>query len=76
MLLITKIMKVEEILKIQGGETVVVDCGTPLAAKSGQSQVSYVKKFRQDSMPEDVADYRTRIVGSVLTIEAIKKEDC
>ena len=67
-------MKLEEILKIKAGETVKVECATPLAAKSGQSQVSYIKKFRRDSMPEGVADYRTRIVGSTLTIEALGKE--
>ena len=69
------IMTVQEILNIKAGETLTVECETPLAAKSGQSRVSYVKKFRRDSMPEDVADYTTTIVGSVLTISAKKKED-
>jgi hypothetical protein len=68
-------MTVQEILNIKAGETLTVECETPLAAKSGQSRVSYVKKFRRDSMPEDVADYTTTIVGSVLTISAKKKED-
>ena len=64
---------VAEITQIKAGKAKSFACDTPKQARSGQSQVSYVKKFCRDLMPADVADYETSINGSVLTILAISK---
>lgn len=64
---------VQDITQIKAGKAKSFVCTTPKQAKSGQSQVSYVKKFCRDMMPSDVADYETSINGNVLTIVAISK---
>jgi hypothetical protein len=64
---------VTDITQIKAGKAKSFACDTPLQARSGQSQVSYVKKYRRDLMPSDVEDYQTSINGSVLTIQAISK---
>lgn len=65
---------VEDILKVRVGKPAEFECVDPLSAKSGQSLVSYVKKFRANDMPKNVADYKTSIVGNVLKIEAVEVE--
>ena len=64
---------VSEITQIKAGKAMSFVCDTPRQARSGQSQVSYVKKFRRDMMPDDVADYVTTINDNVLTILAVSK---
>lgn len=64
---------VQDIAQIKAGKAKSFPCDSPKQARSGQSQVSYVKKFRRDLIPADVADYETSINGSVLTILAIAK---
>ena len=64
---------VQDIAQIRAGKAKAFVCDTPSQARSGQSQVSYVKKFRRDLMPYDVEDYTTSINGCVLTIQAISK---
>ena len=64
---------ISDITQIKAGKAKSFACDSPLQARSGQSQVSYVKKFRRDLMPLDVEDYQTSINGSVLTIQAISK---
>ena len=64
---------VSDITQIKAGKAKSFSCDTPAQARSGQSQVSYVKKFRRDLMPFGVDDYVTSINGSVLTIQAISK---
>ena len=64
---------ITDITQIKAGKAKSFACDTPLQARSGQSQVSYVKKYRRDLMPSDVEDYQTSINGSVLTIQAISK---
>lgn len=64
---------VNEITQIKAGKAKSFVCDTPKGAKSGQSQVSYVKKFCRDRMPDDVKDYETSINGNVLTVVAIAK---
>ena len=66
-------VSVSDITQIKAGKAKSFACDTPLQARSGQSQVSYVKKYRRDLMPSDVEDYQTSINGSVLTIQAIAK---
>lgn len=63
---------VKEITQIKAGGVKAFVCETPKQAKTGQSLVSYVKKFCRDEMPADVVDYRTTIEGCVLTVQAIK----
>ena len=63
---------VNEILKIKAGRVKSFECDSPRQAKSGQSSVSYVKKFCRDLMPIDVIDYKTTLKGNVLTILAVK----
>lgn len=65
---------VQEITKIKAGKVKSFACETPMQARSGQSQVSYIKKFRRDLMPPDVADYKTSINESILTIIALPKQ--
>ncbi len=64
---------ITDITQIKAGKAKSFACDTPLQARSGQSQVSYVKKYRRDLMPSDVEDYQTSINGNVLTIQAISK---
>ena len=64
---------VAEITQIKAGKAKSFACDTPKQARSGQSQVSYVKKFCRDMMPSDVADYQTSVNGNILTILAIAK---
>ena len=64
---------VADITQIKAGKAKSFACDSPLQARSGQSQVSYVKKYRRDIMPSDVEDYQTSINGNVLTIQAISK---
>jgi hypothetical protein len=64
---------VNDIIQIKAGKAESFVCDSPKQAKSGQSTVSYVKKFCADQMPADVADYETGIKGNVLTVLAIKK---
>ena len=66
-------VSVTDITQIKADKAKSFACDTPLQAKSGQSQVSYVKKYRRDLMPADVDDYQTSINGNVLTILAISK---
>lgn len=66
-------VSITDITQIKAGKAKSFACDTPLQARSGQSQVSYVKKYRRDLMPSDVEDYQTSINGSVLTIQAISK---
>ena len=63
-----------DITRIKAGRAKAFVCDTPKSAKSGQSLVSYVKKFCQDEMPSDVSGYETSIEGNVLTVIAIKRE--
>ena len=62
---------VEDILQIRAGKTAEFVCENPLSAKSGQSIVSYVKKFRTHDMPRNVENYKTSIEGNVLKVEAV-----
>lgn len=64
---------VNQISQIKAGKAKSFSFDTPLQARSGQSLVSYVKKFRRDLMQEGVEDYQTSINGNVLTIQAISK---
>lgn len=64
---------VKDILKIKAGYTALFMCVTPRKAKSGQSLVSYVKKFCRDQMPEGVDDYETAIDGNMLKVRALTK---
>lgn len=64
---------INDITKIKAGKAMSFACDSPLQARSGQSQVSYVKKYRRDLMPADVEDYQTSINGNVLTILALSK---
>lgn len=66
-------VKVADIIKIKAGKAMSFACDSPSQARSGQSQVSYVKKFCRDRMPIDVEDYQTSVNGSILTILAISK---
>jgi len=66
-------VSVTDITQIRAGKAKSFACDTPKQARSGQSQVSYVKKFCRDLMPADVEDYQTSINGSILTIQAISK---
>ena len=63
---------VSEITQIKAGKAKAFVCDNPKQAKSGQSTVSYVKKFCREDMPSDVVDYETTIEGNVLTVLAIK----
>lgn len=63
-----------DIMQIRAGKAKAFVCDTPKAAKSGQSLVSYVKKFCRNEMPSDVSDYETSIDDNVITIVAIKKD--
>ena len=63
---------VDDILKIRAGQKVDFVCNEPLEAKAGQSLVGYVKKFRFKDMPRNVVNYKTGIVGSTLTVEALE----
>lgn len=65
---------VNDITQIRAGKAKAFICETPKQAKSGQSTVSYVKKFCREDMPADVVDYETTIEGNVLTVVAIKKK--
>lgn len=64
-----------DIMQIKAGKAKAFVCESPKGAKSGQSMVSYVKKFCRDEMPSDVADYETSIVENVLTVIATKVKD-
>lgn len=64
---------VNDITQIKAGKAKSFLCDTPKQARSGQSNVSYVKKFCRNDMPNDVADYETSISGNVLTIVAVPK---
>lgn len=64
---------VNDITQIKAGKAKAFVCETPKQAKSGQSTVSYVKKYCREEMPGDVVDYETSVVGNVLTVVAIKK---
>ena len=66
-------VSVNDITQIKAGKAKAFICETPKQAKSGQSTVSYVKKFCREDMPSDVADYETSIEGNVLTVLAVKK---
>ena len=66
-------VSVKDIIQIKAGKAKSFLCDTPKQAKSGQSNVSYVKKFCRDQMPDGVIDYETSIEGSVLTILAVAK---
>ena len=66
-------VSVNDITQIKAGKVKTFVCETPKQAKSGQSTVSYVKKFCRENMPADVEDYETSIEGSVLTVLAVKK---
>lgn len=68
-------VSVNDILQIRAGQKVDFVCEEPMEAKSGQSLVHYVKKFRYKDMPRSVSDYKTSIVGSTLTVEAIESLD-
>lgn len=63
---------VNDITQIKAGKARAFVCETPKQAKSGQSLVSYVKKFCRESMPDGVSDYETSIDGNVLTVVAVK----
>ena len=63
-----------DIMQIKAGKAKAFVCDTPKAAKSGQSLVSYVKKFCRNEMPSDVSDYETSIDGNVITILAVKRD--
>lgn len=63
---------VDGILQIKAGQKVDFVCDEPLEAKSGQALVGYVKKFRYKDMPRSVVNYKTSIIGSTLTVEAIE----
>ena len=63
----------DDILQIKAGKKVDFVCNEPLEAKSGQSLVGYVKKFRFNDMPRNVVGYKTSIVGSTLTVEALEE---
>jgi hypothetical protein len=63
---------VSDIVQIKAGKAKSFLCDSPRQAKSGQSLVSYVKKYNRDRMPTDVSDYETSIEGNVLTVVAIK----
>lgn len=63
---------VEDILQVRAGKEEEFVCADPLSAKSGQSLVGYVKKFRANDMPRNVADYKTKIVGSTLKVKAVE----
>lgn len=65
-------VSVNDITQIKAGKARAFVCDTPKQAKSGQSTVSYVKRFCRDEMPSDVVDYETSIEGSVLTVVAVK----
>ena len=65
-------VSVNDIIQIKAGKAKSFVCESPKQAKSGQSNVSYVKKFCRDKMPDGVVDYETTIDGSVLTVIAIK----
>ena len=65
-------VSVNDITQIRAGKARAFVCDTPKQAKSGQSTVSYVKRFCRDEMPSDVVDYETSIEGSVLTVVAVK----
>lgn len=65
-------VSVNDITQIKAGKARAFICDTPKQAKSGQSTVSYVKRFCRDEMPSDVVDYETSIEGSVLTVVAVK----
>lgn len=65
-------VSVSDIVQIKAGKAKSFTCESPRQAKSGQSLVSYVKKYQRDRMPSDVSDYETSIDGSVLTILAVK----
>jgi len=65
-------VSVNDIIQIKAGKAKAFVCDTPRQAKSGQSTVSYVKKYCRDKMPSDVVDYETTIEGSVLTVMAVK----
>ena len=65
-------VSVSDIVQIKAGKAKSFTCENPRQAKSGQSLVSYVKKYQRDRMPSDVSDYETSIDGSVLTILAVK----
>jgi hypothetical protein len=66
-------VSVTDITQIKAGKVKSFTCDSPKQARSGQSQVSYVKKFRRDLMPSDVEDYQTTINGNVLTVLAVAK---
>lgn len=68
------VVTVEDILQIRAGKTAEFVCDSPLSAKSGQSLVTYVKKFRASDMPRNVGNYKTSIVGNVLKVEAVSAE--
>ncbi len=63
---------VSDIVQIKAGKAKSFLCDSPRQAKSGQSLVSYVKKYNRDRMSTDVSDYETSIEGNVLTVVAIK----
>jgi len=63
---------VNDITQIKAGKAKSFACDTPKQAKSGQSLVSYVKKYCRDNMPSDVVDYETTITNNVLTVVAVK----
>ena len=65
-------VSVNDITQIRAGKARAFVCDTPKQAKSGQSTVSYVKRFCRDEMPSDVVDDETSIEGSVLTVVAVK----
>lgn len=65
-------VSVNDIVQIKAGKAKSFTCENPRQAKSGQSLVSYVKKYNRDRMPADVSDYETSIDGSVLTVVAVK----
>ena len=67
-------VSINEIVQTKAGKARSFPCDTPMQARSGQSLVSYVKKFRRDLMPADVEDYQTSINGSVLTVQAIARQ--
>lgn len=66
-------VSVNDIMQIKAGKVETFICDSPKQAKSGQSTVSYVKKFCSDQMPSDVAGYETTIKGNVLTVLALRK---
>lgn len=60
-----------DITQIKAGKARAFACDTPLEAKSGQSLVSYVKKFRREDMQPGVVNYETTIENNILTVVAI-----